>query len=326
MTDTTRPDLAAPGRLELALYSSRPAPADRDLGRPMHDSPLVRGAMWLRWTGHDGIRTLHQGADLARGWTQRDVDGLDGWVALVDGRIVLSAQPGTLPEPVVHAEAWEAGATLHAALAQHPARTPFTQDEDDDQEHGLLGDVRHRVRRRAAGMTRENLQQALHRAQEDERAADRYADAGDETAHATAADTLAEWQRVRDHTAETRAERYDPDHDTALQHALRRERHHQDVAACAREAAHQSRQTTDAAHRRLAGTTAQPLYTALDRAGLHALTDDDHQAVSDLTRNVDPDTLRQVMSWLERTRTAAFALRGTEQAPPVRPVVRRRQF
>ncbi|MFE2412368.1 hypothetical protein ACFXDE_28870 [Kitasatospora sp. NPDC059408] len=327
MTDTTRPDPAAPDRLELALYSSRPAPADRDLGRPILDSPPVRGAMWLRWTGHDGIRTLHQGADLARGWTEKDVDGLNGWVALVDGRVVLGARPGlAVPEPVVHAEAWQAGATLHAALAQHPARTPFTQDEHGDQEHGLLGDVRHRVRRRAAGMTMENLQQALHRAREDERAADRYADAGHETAYATAADALAEWQRVRDHTAETRAERYDPDYDTALQNALRRERHRQDVAECAREAAHQARQTTDAAHRRLAGTAAQPLYTALDRAGLHALTDADHQAVRDLTRHVDPATLRQVMSWLERTRTAAFALRGTEQSSPVRPVVRRRQF
>ncbi|MFE4398682.1 hypothetical protein ACFRPV_33115 [Kitasatospora sp. NPDC056808] len=325
MTDTTRPDpAAAPDRLELALYSSRPAPADRDLGRPILDSPLVRGAMWLRWTGHDGIRTLHQGADPARGWTERDVDGLDGWVALVDGRIVLAARPGGgLPEPVVHAEAWQAGATLHAALAQHPARTPFTQDEDDDQEDGLLGGVRSRVRRWAAGMTREDLQQALHRARVDERAADRYADAGHEAAYATADTIRAEWQRVRDHTVETGAERYDPDHDTALQHALRRERHRRDVADCAAEAAHQARQTTDAAHRRLAGTAAQPLYTALDRAGLQTLTDDDHQAVRELTRHVDPATLRQVASWLERTRTAAFALRGTEQAPPTRPRVRR---
>ncbi len=43
--------------------------------------------MWLRWSGHDGIRTLHHGAGLARGWTERDVDGLDGWVALVDGPV-----------------------------------------------------------------------------------------------------------------------------------------------------------------------------------------------------------------------------------------------
>ncbi|MFE7529793.1 hypothetical protein ACFU7Y_29375 [Kitasatospora sp. NPDC057542] len=130
---------------------------------------------------------------------------------------------------------------------------------------------------------------------------------------------------MRDHTAETRAERYDPDHDTALQHALRRERHRRDVAQCAREAAHQARQTTAAAHRRLVGTVAQPFYTALDRAGLHALTDDDHQAVRDLTRQVDPATLRQVMSWLERTRTAALALRSTEQTP-TRPRVRQSQF
>ncbi|MQS16014.1 hypothetical protein F7Q99_28140 [Streptomyces kaniharaensis] len=181
---------------------------------------------------------LHHGAGLARGWTEKDVDGLDGWVALVEGRVVLGARPGGgVPETVVHAEAWQVGATLHAALAQHPGRPEQAPEEDDDQEHGLLGGVRNRVRRRAAGMTRENLQEALHRAREDERAADRYADPGDETAHATAATACAEWQRVRDHTAETRAERYDPNHDTAHQHALRRERHRQDVAECAREAA-----------------------------------------------------------------------------------------
>ncbi|MFI9163274.1 hypothetical protein [Kitasatospora aureofaciens] len=326
MTDTTRPDTATPGRLELALHSSRPAPADRDLGRPILDSPLVRGAMWLRWTGHDGIRTLHQGADLARGWVEKDVDGLDGWVALVDGWIVLSTQPGTLPEPVVHAESWEAGATLHAALAQYPNHPEHAPGEDDDQEQALLGGVPHRVRRRAAGMTLENIQHALEQAQFEERCADRHADAGHESAYTTAADALAEWQRVHDHTATSRAERYDPDHDTALQHALCRERHRQDVADRAREAAHQARQTTDVAHRRLAGTAAQPLYTALERAGLHTLTDDDHQAVRDLTRTLDPATLRQVMSWLERTRTAAAALRGPGQERPGRPVVRRSTF
>ncbi|AUY53786.1 hypothetical protein [Streptomyces sp. CB01881] len=209
----------------------------------------------------------------------------------------------------MHAEPWGAGATLHAALAQHPNRPDHhVQDGSDVQEHGLLGGVRHR----AAGMTLETIQQALHRARGDERAADRYTDAGDETTYATAATIRAEWQRVRDHTAQTRAERYDPDHDTALQHALCRERHRQDVAACAREAA----------HRRLAGTAAQPLYTVLGRAGLYALTDDDHQAVRDLTRHLDAATLRQVSDWLERTRAAALALRG-EQAPPARPTVRR---
>ncbi|MFF2079119.1 hypothetical protein ACFVXG_30745 [Kitasatospora sp. NPDC058162] len=52
---------------------------------------------------------------------------------------------------------------------------------------------------------------------------------------------MAEWQRVCDDTAETHAERYDPDHDTALQHALRADRHRRDVAECAREAAHMAR-------------------------------------------------------------------------------------
>ncbi|MFD0279293.1 hypothetical protein ACFVHB_36100 [Kitasatospora sp. NPDC127111] len=82
-------------------------------------------------------------------------------MALVDGRVVLGARPGVaVPELVVHAEAWQAGATLHAALAQHPGRPDHIQDEEepDDQEHGLLGDVRSRVYHRAAGMTLENLQ------------------------------------------------------------------------------------------------------------------------------------------------------------------------
>ncbi|MGW2869928.1 hypothetical protein [Kitasatospora sp. NPDC001225] len=99
-----------------------------------HLTPLVRGAMWLRWSGHDGVRTLHHGAGLARGWTERDVDSLDGWVALVEGRVVLGARSGGAPEPVVHAEAWQAGATPHAALAQHPADALHDEDEDDGDE------------------------------------------------------------------------------------------------------------------------------------------------------------------------------------------------
>ncbi|MFE5587237.1 hypothetical protein [Kitasatospora sp. NPDC056531] len=168
-------------------------------------------------------------------WRSSSAGSSAWWSSPWRAGFVLGARPGlAVPEPVVRAEAWQAGATLHAALARHPARTPFTQDEgeDDDQEHGLLGDVRSRVRRRAAGMTLENLQQALHRARDDERTADRYADAGDEIGFATAAAICAEWRRVRDHAAETRAERYDPDHDTALQHALRAQRHRQDVAEC----------------------------------------------------------------------------------------------
>ncbi|MFE3878044.1 hypothetical protein ACFXPX_27055 [Kitasatospora sp. NPDC059146] len=135
--------------------------------------------------------------------------------------------PGDPPLTPTGLAAWEAGATPHAALTQHPHHPDHAQDEDDDQDDGLLGDVPSRVRRRAAGITLENLQQAL--------------------------------------------------------------------------------------------------YTALDRAGLYALTDADHQAVRDLTHHLDPDMLRQVVSWLERTRTAALALRG-EQVPPTRPRVRRNRF
>ncbi|MFE5584110.1 hypothetical protein [Kitasatospora sp. NPDC056531] len=99
------------------------------------------------------IRAPSQGVGLARGWTERDVDGLDGWVVLVDGRVVLGARPGLAgAEPVVHAEAWQAGATLHAALAQHPNRPHHAQDEEDDQEHPLLGDVRSRDRAAPQGL------------------------------------------------------------------------------------------------------------------------------------------------------------------------------
>jgi len=67
-----------------------------------------------------------------------------------------------------------------------------------------------------------------------------------------------------------------------------------------------------------------PLYLA--RAGLHHLTDGDHQAVREVTRHLDPATLRQVTGWLERTRRAALALRGAEQVPPARPGTRRSWF
>ncbi|MFB7475249.1 hypothetical protein [Kitasatospora sp. NPDC056184] len=93
------------------------------------DSQPVHGSTGLRWTGCD-------------------VDGPDGWVALVDGRVVLGARPGfAVPEPVVHTEAWQAGALLRAALARHPNNRPgHAQDEHDvDQEHGLLGSIRRTV-------------------------------------------------------------------------------------------------------------------------------------------------------------------------------------
>ncbi|MFF2147506.1 hypothetical protein [Kitasatospora sp. NPDC058190] len=335
MTDSTSPapdPAAAPVRLELSAHPARPAPVERDLGRAILDSPLVRGAIWLRWTRHDGIRTLHHGAGLARGWTEKDIDGLDGWVALIDGRIVLGAGPDGRPQPVVHDEAWQAGATLHTALAQHPA-DPHDHDDDqtdeaelDDQEHGLLGDIRRRVRQRAAGTSLRAITQSLTAIQDHVRTADRYADTRNEKAALQAATARDEWQRIHDHVATTAAPLYDPDQDSELQRALHAEHHRRDIADRHAEAAHQARQTTDVAHRRLAGTAAQPRYTTLDRAGLRFLTEADHQAVRDLTHHLDPATLRQVTSWLERTRTAALALRGTEQAPVARPVVRRRQF
>ncbi|MGW6917344.1 hypothetical protein ACWGB8_26460 [Kitasatospora sp. NPDC054939] len=134
------------------------------------------------------------------------------------------------------------------------------------------------------------------------RAASRYADAGDESALAHAALVYQEWQRIRGEVATTGRETYDQDHDLGLRRAQTVARHRQDVADRAREAAEDARQRTDTAHRRLAGAGADPLYTALARAGLHILTEGDHQAVRELTRHLDAATIRQVADWLERTR------------------------
>ncbi|BFV54974.1 hypothetical protein KCMC57_up00780 [Kitasatospora sp. CMC57] len=110
MTDTTPPGPAtAPAPLELLSSRSQPLPAHRDLGRAILDSALVRGAIWLRWSGHDGIRTLHHGDGLARGWVEKDLDGHEGWAALVDGRLVATRDGDGRTQPVLHAESWEAG-------------------------------------------------------------------------------------------------------------------------------------------------------------------------------------------------------------------------
>ncbi|MER8188151.1 hypothetical protein [Kitasatospora sp. NPDC094015] len=297
----------------------------------------MRGTIWLRWSGHDGIRTLHHGAGLARGWVEKDVDGLDGWAALVEGRIVVTRDPAGRLLPVLHAEAWEAGATLHAALAQHPvhprADGHAAEDEGEEfdpeagEDDGLLGAVRGRVRRRAAGFTLDAIDQALAAARLELRIADRHADAdaGEERAAGRAGAVAEEWERIRRLVAASVLDTYDADRDPELQQALRAERHRRQIADRAHEAAEDARHRLDAAHRGLAGRDAAPLYTALARAGLHHLTEGDHQAVRDLTRHLDPAALRQVISWLERTRSAAVALRG-EQGPPVRPVVRRSSF
>ncbi|OKI95129.1 hypothetical protein [Kitasatospora sp. CB01950] len=293
------------------------------LGRAVLDSPLTGGAMWLRWTDQDDIRTLHQDAGLARGWVEKGACGLDGWAALVDGRLVVRVDQLGRPEPVLHSEAQQAKETLRAALDRHPVRTGPDDADGPAGEYELLGTVPARIRRRAAGMTVPEIDRAVAAARDDLRIADRHADAGDEHAAVQAAVVVQEWERVRGAAATSILKVYDPEHDLSLMRALYAEQHRQDIADRAREAAHQDHQETDAAHRTLAGTAAQPLYTALERAGIHPLTDDDHQAVRDLTRTLDPATLRQVAGWLERTRAAAFALRGTEQTPPTRPRVRR---
>ncbi|MFD4656268.1 hypothetical protein ACFWP2_11645 [Kitasatospora sp. NPDC058444] len=327
MTDPARPvlDLAVPPRLGLAEAPSRPAPADRDLGSALLDSPPVDGSLWLRWTGHDGIRTLHQDGGLARGWVEKDVDGLDGWVALLGGRIVVTGDGA----PVVHADAWQAGATLHAVLVRHPVGPADGEREDpDDQEHGLLGDVRYRVRRRAAGTGLRAIGRSLAATRETLRTAYRQTDPGDREAARRAATARDEWQRIHDHIAATAAPLYDPDEDPELQRALRRDRHRRQIAARAREAGGGAHPTAGPAHRATdthrcpACPTTETLYGALERAGLHRLTDEDHQAVRELTGTLDLVTLYRVVDWLERTRAAALAPRDAGPTPPAGPAER----
>ncbi|MFJ8045534.1 hypothetical protein ACIRBX_34010 [Kitasatospora sp. NPDC096147] len=237
MTDTTRPDsVALLVPLELLPARSRPLPAERDLGRAVLDSPLVRGAVWLRWSGHDGIRTLQQDGGPARGWAEKDVDGHQGWVGLLEGRLVAARDQDGEIRPVLHAESWEAGVTLYPALAQHPAHPDgqsAAEDESDDQEDGLLGETRARIRRKAAGLTLDAIDQDLADAHLDLRVADRYADAGDGQAVTATAAATEEWQRIRP------------------------------------EATREARLRIDAAHRRLAGAVADPLHIPPARAGLH---------------------------------------------------------
>ncbi|WP_457034144.1 hypothetical protein [Kitasatospora sp. P5_F3] len=145
----------------------------------------------------------------------------------------------------------------------------------------------------------------------------RYGDASDESALVYAAPVYQEWQRIRGEAATTFGKTYDQDHDLDL--GLRRAqctaRDRQDVARAA-EAAHQAQQSADAAHRQLAGAAADPLYTALARAGLHTMTDEDHRAVRKLTRHLDAATMNQVTSWLERTRAAASPCAAVGCRPP----------
>ncbi|MGY0466890.1 hypothetical protein ACW14Y_42525 (plasmid) [Kitasatospora sp. cg17-2] len=63
---------------------------------------------------------------------------------------------------------------------------------------------------------------------------------------------------------------------------------------------------------------AQALRTALARAGLYDLDENDHQAVEQLGALLDDTTIARLADWLERTRTAALRL-----ASPPRPAYRR---
>ncbi|MGW6914664.1 hypothetical protein ACWGB8_12735 [Kitasatospora sp. NPDC054939] len=166
-----------------------------------------RGAPGMSSCARTSARSSTTGPALpAAGW-RKGIDGMVGWAALVEGRLVVSRGPDGLPQPVPHAEAWEAGPALHTALAQHPANPDdeddlaVGEDEPDGKDYGLLSDIRTRVRRRTAGRTLCAIEQVPQMARDDEQAAALAEGIGREGALAHAAAVREERQRIREATA-----------------------------------------------------------------------------------------------------------------------------
>ena len=113
-----------------------------------------------------------------------------------------------------------------------------------------------------------------------------------------------EWRRTGYVTAEENLETYNPDADPTVRRWRREDEERQATESAARR-----RATENAVdHQGAADPAAQAVLTALARAGLYDLGEDDHQAVEQLTALLDEATIAQVVSWLERTRAAALHL------------------
>ena len=125
-----------------------------------------------------------------------------------------------------------------------------------------------------------------------------------------------EWRRIGYVMAEENMETYNPDADPTVQRWRREDEERQ----AAESAAHRRATENAAAHQGTTDPAAQAVLTALARAGLYNLNEDDHQAVEQLAALLGEATIAQVAGWLERTRTAALHLAALT---PARPAYRR---
>ncbi|MER7850581.1 hypothetical protein ABTZ03_42380 [Kitasatospora sp. NPDC096077] len=180
---------------------------------------------------------------------------------------------------------------------------------------------RESVRRKATGMTREQITEATQEAAMWERHRSRVCDNADD--EAMIKDAIArhkEWRRIGYVMAEEHLTTYDPDRDPTVQRWNREARARELAEAAAQaqaaERAHQEQQPApDTAPK------TKPLLTALARAGLHP-TETDHHTVGQLT-HLDHDTITRIATWIEAAHDNA--LRRAASAPAPRPPWRRPQ-
>ncbi|MFE2729331.1 hypothetical protein [Kitasatospora sp. NPDC059327] len=125
-----------------------------------------------------------------------------------------------------------------------------------------------------------------------------------------------EWRRIGYVMAEEGLTTYDPDRDPTVQR-WRREEHARQLAETAAQAQAAEHAATQQQTHRATDPKADTVLTALARAGLHNLTETDHQAAAALAQ-LDHTTIAQLTHWLERTRETALRL-----ASPAAPVYRR---
>ncbi|MFJ6141556.1 hypothetical protein [Kitasatospora sp. NPDC092286] len=180
---------------------------------------------------------------------------------------------------------------------------------------------REAVRRKATGMTREQITEATQDAAMWERHRSRVCENHDD--EAMIKDAIArhkEWRRIGYVMAEEHLTTYDPDRDPTVQRWNREARAHElaeaTVQAQAAERANQEQQLAPDTDPRI-----QPLLTALARAGLHP-TETDHHTVGRLT-HLDHDTITRIANWIEAAHDTA--LRRSAPAAASRPAWRRPQ-
>ena len=172
------------------------------------------------------------------------------------------------------------------------------------------------IRRKATGMTREQITKATEDAAGWERHRSRVCENdGDMAAIKGAIQDHKEWRRIGYVMAEENMKTYNPDADPTVQRWRREDEERQAAESAPRRATENA-----AAHQGATNPKAQAVLTALARAGLHDLDEDDHQAVEQLAALLGEATIAQVAGWLERTRTAALHLAAPT---PTRPAYRR---